>query len=271
MTVNMKIQTSITFALFLLISTSGASHECWLEPNTFFLKSRESVPIRLYVGDGLRKDLEEIPYQADRTTTFRQINVANEIDIERVINNGARPILTFSSTSVGNPMLVMERNWSYVELDAKKFEDYVEEVGMHYIIEERLKRGETLTPGRERYRRSIKTLLQVGDKRDDTYNKVTGVKLEIIPLSNPYAKKNGGHLVFQAFFNGKPLANKIAFAENRTSTTQSMVTDAEGKFSMKIDRAGLWLVRLVYMQRCTEDCGTADWESYWGTYTFGVK
>ena len=267
----MKIQSLITFGLFMLISTSGESHETWLEPSTFFLKSRETIPIRLYVGDGLRKDIEEIPYQVDRTTTFKQLGVASQNDLEPGLNHGATPVLQFSSTSVGNAMLVMERNWSYIELDAPKFEAYVHEVGMQYIIEERLTRGETQTPGRERYRRSIKTLLQVGDKRDDTYKKVTGVKLEIIPLSNPYAKKNGAQLAFQAFFNGKPLANKIAFAENRNSATQSMITDADGKFSMKLDRDGLWLVRLVYMQRCTEDCGTADWESYWGTFTFGVK
>ncbi len=56
----------------MFISTSGESHECWLQPSTFFLKSLETIPIRLYVGDGLRKDIEEIPYQVDRTTTVTQ-------------------------------------------------------------------------------------------------------------------------------------------------------------------------------------------------------
>ena len=35
--------------------------------------------------------------------------------------------------------------------------------------------------------------------------------------------------------------------------------------------AGLWLVRLVYMQRCPADCGAADWESYWGAFSFGAR
>jgi len=28
---------------------------------------------------------------------------------------------------------------------------------------------------------------------------------------------------------------------------------------------------MVFMQRCTSDCGASDWESFWSTLAFGVK
>lgn len=50
---------------------------------------------------------------------------------------------------------------------------------------------------RERDSRFIKSLLQVGDRRDETYKKSVGLKLEITPLENPHSKKVGDRLSFQ--------------------------------------------------------------------------
>ena len=92
-----------------------------------------------------------------------------------------------------------------------------------------------------------------------------------MPLENPYAKKPGDKLKFQILFDTKPLAGYAVFADNRDGTTQKITTDKHGKFSIKPDHIGLWLVRLVVMKRCTEtDCGEADWQSFWGALTFGV-
>jgi uncharacterized GH25 family protein len=113
--------------------------------------------------------------------------------------------------------------------------------------------------------------LQVGDRRDETYKKSAGLKLEIRPLENLYSKKVGDNLSFQIMFDGKPLPGRTVFADNRESATQKMITDREGKITMKLERSGLWLVRLVYMQRCAADCGEADWESFWSAFSFGTR
>ena len=165
----------------------------------------------------------------------------------------------------------MERNWSYIKLEPQKFEDYLREDGIEYISAERAKLGETAKEGRERYSRFIKSLMQVGDKQNDNYKKQTGLKLEITPLENPYSKRVGDKLKFQITFDGKPLADRTIFAENRNSEKQRMKTDRNGKITVKLDRSGLWLVRLVTMRRCAADCDEADWESFWGAFSFGVK
>lgn len=246
------------------------AHEYWFEPEKFILSPNEKTAIHLYVGDGLIKDREETPYQQKKTFKFQLFSQDETKDLITSITDGATPIFNFSAEKSGNYLLAMERNWSYIELGAKEFEDYLQEDGMEYIIAERKKSGDSRKPGKERYSRFIKSLLQVGDKYDSTYKKKLGMKLEIIPLENPYRKKIGEDITFRVLFNGKPLANKTVFASNRNNSKQKIKTDKSGKFSFSLNREGLWLVHLVYMQRCYKDCNKADWESFWGAFSFGI-
>ena len=218
---------------------------------------KNGIGRKLFGGFGL-----DLIARARTATPINIVSGANSL-VE-----GAMPIYNFSAAAPGNYLLTMERNWSFIKIESKKFEDYLREDGMEYIIGERAKLGEQNKEGHERYSRYLKSLLQVGGKNDKTYKKNLGMKLEIVPLENPYAKKIGDNLRFQVFFDGKPLADRTVFADNRTAETQKMTTDKNGKVTMKIDKSGLWLVRLVNMRRCAADCGEADWESFWTALSF---
>ena len=134
--------------------------------------------------------------------------------------------------------------------------------------------GETGKKGNERYSRFIKSLIQVGGKRDRTFSQRTGLRFEVVPLANPYSLKLGDELSVQVLFEGKPLADKVLYADNRDGdsvTQQRFVTNTEGIAAIKLDRKGVWLVRLVFMQRCSKNCEGADWESFWGALSFGMR
>lgn len=266
----MKFKTVVASALFIIFPLIVSAHEYWLEPDTFFLAVNKKTAIHLYVGDGLVKDREERKYQLEKTAGFQLFSLSKTQNLKNLPAVGAMPIYNFSADKEGNYLLAMERNWSYIKLQPREFEDYLREDGMEYIIAEREKLGESVKDGRERYSRFLKSLLQVGSKRDETYKKQVGLKLEITPLENPYEKKIGDSIQFQVTFDEKPLADRMVFADNRDGATQKMMTDGRGRVTMKIDRKGLWLVRLVMMQRCQNDCGEADWESFWSAFTFGV-
>ena len=260
------------FTSLLLFAVSAFAHEYWLEPEKFALAPNEKTAVRLYVGDAL-KDKEEKPFQTSKTTMFDIFSANKTLNLKTSLTDGATPIYNFSADKAGNYLLAMERNWSYIKLEPDKFEDYLREDGMEYIIGEREKLDERKKEGRERYSRFIKSLLQVGDKPDNVYKKRLNLKLEIMPLENPYAKKVGEKLKFQVLFDGKPLADRAVFANNRNGenvTTQKMTTNKTGKFTVNLDKSGLWLVRLVNMQKCKQDCGEADWESFWAAFTFGI-
>lgn len=256
----------------VLLPVSGFPHEYFFEPESFFVQVNQKIDLRLFVGEGLKKE-EERPFQADKVRSFRQYFGEIGVAVKNNTDN-SMPFYSYTSGSEGNHMFALERDWSYIKLEADKFEDYLREDGMEYIIAERARLGESHKEGRERYSRFIKTLLQIGEKRDKTYKEKTWLKLDIMPMENPYSKKPGDTLMFQVRFDGKPLANRTVFADNRDGETfskQRFVTTSDGKIAVKLDRKGTWLVRMVVMQRCKADCGEADWESFWGAFSFGVR
>lgn len=256
----------------LLLPISAFPHEYFFEPESFFIRVNQKIDLRLFVGEGLKKE-EERPFQTAKVFSFRQYFSQIGADAKNNQDNSV-PFYSYTSGSEGNHLFALERNWSYITLEPQKFEDYLHEDGMEYIIPERTKLGESQKEGRERYSRFIKTLLQIGEMRDNTYKAKTALKLDITPLENPYSKRVGDMLDFQIRFDGKPLANRTVFADNRDAETfskQKFVTNADGKIRVKLDRKGTWLVRLVVMQRCTADCGEADWESFWGAFSFGIR
>lgn len=235
----MKSKIITAFVLTLLVSFNSFAHEYWFEPETFFPAAKEKTVVHLYVGDGLTKDREERPFQLAKTTTFQIFSMNQTLDLKTSLTDEALPIYNFSADKAGNYLLAMERNWSYIKLEPQKFEDYLREDGMEYISAERAKAGETAKEGSERYSRFIKSLLQVGGATDETYKKTVGLKLEITPLDNPYSKRVGDKLKFQVTFDGKPLADRTIFAENRNSAKQKMKTDKNGKITVKLDQSGL--------------------------------
>lgn len=267
----MKLKPLSAVTLVLILAAGASAHEYWLEPETFFPAPNQKTAVHLYVGDGLIKDREERPWQLAQTPAFQLFSMSDMRDLRTSLVDEALPIYNFSAGRAGNYLLAMERDWSYITLEPQKFEEYLREDGLEYIIAEREKTGEIATEGRERYSRFVKALLQVGEGRDETYKKLVGSKLEIVPLANPYSKKTGDMLSFQVLFDGKPLTGRTVFADNRAVATQKMSTDREGKVTMRIERGGLWLVRLVFMQRCKTSCNEAVWESFWGAFSFGVK
>jgi len=263
----------VFFLIFILLfSRAALAHEYWLEPDKFFLAPNELIVVRLFVGEGLKKQ-EERPFQRSRTAAFSYFSLEAITELKSLMTEAGLPFY-FTGAKPGNYLFAIERKPAYIKIDAQKFEDYLREEGMEYIIDERKKLGESAKEGRERYSRFIKMMLQVGESRDTVFKRLAGSKLEISAKENPYAKKIGDTLEFWVTFDKKPLANKTVFADNRNGeamASQKLQTDAKGRFKVKLDQKGIWLIRLVVMQRCQKDCAEADWESFWGAYSFGVK
>jgi len=268
---NLKIAAS-AFVLLMLTLTLSA-HEYWFEADKFVLTPGESSALRLFVGSGLKKE-EERPYQASKTNAFQMFSASGSFDMRSLAEDDHKPIMNFSSDRAGTYLVSMERGWSYIILQPKEFDEYLKEDSMVYILAERARLGESKNPGRERYMRFLKTLIQVGGQRTGTAKTRIGTRLEIVPLDNPYSKKPGDSLALQIYFAGLPLAGRAVFADSRVGDaveTQKYTTDKEGKIRVKLNRNGVWLIRLVHMQRCESHCGDADWESFWGALSFGLS
>jgi len=263
--------TSLITAL-LVLALPALAHDYWLEPASFFPPVGESVNVHLHVGDHFKSEAER-PFQKKPTVKFQLISAKETLDLAAAGQEDKKPVAQVTAKTAGNYLIALERGPQTIKLAADKFNAYLKEEGLEAILEMRRKAGEDKAEGRERYSRYIKSLLQAGEQRDDTYKQVVGQRLEIVPQANPYKLKAGDELTVQVLFEGKPLKGAKLFAFQRAEdkiSTQTFTTSDAGQAAIKLDKPGVWLVRLVHMRRCTGDA-EVDWESFWAAYTFSLK
>jgi uncharacterized GH25 family protein len=262
----------LTSLVSLLPVKEVHGHDYWLQPATFFPAVKQPVAVRLLVGDGFISELER-PFQTAVTRRFVLLSADGSRDLSRETRDGAKPLISLALPKAGTYWLMIERDAHYLTLPAEKFNAYLAEEGLQAILEQRRQAGEDKQPGREKYSRYLKCLLQAGATADDTWKKTGNLRLEIIPLSNPPLLKPGDRLKVRILFEGKALPAARVFADHRSGAkvqTQALTTAKDGTAEIVIAESGPWLVRLVHMQRCGND-PKADWESFWGALTFGVR
>ena len=256
-----------------LLATPAIAHDYWLAPTTHVLPSDGDVGVSLLVGDRLVVE-EDRPFEGERTPRIDLLHRTQTIDLRPDALERAVPFLTIPLHGFGGHLLVVDRMPATVELDAAKFEKYIRNEGHKGVIEDRAKRGESALPGRERYRRNIKALFQVGAARDTTFGIDTGQTIELVPEQHPTFAAPGDTITFRLTFRDKPLANHQVVALSKGTGAVAVVhstdytTDADGRVTIAIDRRGDWLIRGVHMIRCETECDAVEWDSFWVAYTF---
>jgi hypothetical protein len=223
----------------------------------------------LHVGEYFHGDL--LPIASRQTAALLLYSKGNPRDLQRqLLTDTALPDLQMSFPNSGTYMLAYDSNPNQIALSPDKFHAYLHDEGLDHIIRQREEAGNATAPGRERYRRNVKTLLRVGGKSDGSYAALTGQRLEIVPTSDPLAKSAGDNLSFTLFFDSKPLSNALVKAwhkrEGQTITIRAR-TRTDGKVNFSLPYAGPWMISVVHMVPAV-DAPDVDWDSFWGNLTF---
>jgi hypothetical protein len=150
---------------------------------------------------------------------------------------------------------------------------FIVELRSRLVVDSRRQgRSRTLDqPGRERYQKSPKVLIQVGEGGGGDCSRALGFPLEIVPLRNPFLVKIGDMLAVRVLFQGKPLpeANLGWQSPGDGELARGTVrTDGKGETLIPIARADLMTVRLTHMTR--PKAKDYEWESFWTTLTFRI-
>jgi uncharacterized GH25 family protein len=259
----------------------AAAHDFWMVPAELVVPADRQIMVSLYVGEGFVAESEK-PFQRDRVLTFRHFyNAATAAGTAPVVDDvlktgasldGQTPLVSLPVRGAGGHLLAMERKPTTIELAAAKFDEYLRHEGLEPLVRERARLGESGQPGRERYSRYLKTLIQVGDVQDQSFGLVTGAALELVPSQNPVFLAPGDELTVQILFRGQPLPGarlEASWRDGDDVRVSQVVADGTGRATVKMDRRGMWLLRMVHMVRC-EGCPDADWESFWTSYTFAT-
>jgi uncharacterized GH25 family protein len=255
-------------ALSVLLASTALAHDVWIEPSSFRPAVGERVAVALRVGQHLQGDpMPRIPVLIER---FILKGESREIPV--IGRAGADPA---GMTIVGEPGLQWigyQSNPYPMTIEAQKFEAYLKDEGLERIIAERAKKGQSAAPGRERFYRCAKSLLDVTGVKTSKADAPLGFTLELMPRKNPYALHAGDTLPLSLTFRGKPIANVLVVALRKDAPDQAVRarTDKAGHVSLRLDGAGFWLVKAVHMEAAPPDAGV-DWESWWASMTFDLQ
>ncbi len=247
------------------------AHEFWLGLTRYRVNPGTEVSLTFFVGEDFHGD----PWakRKERLASIKQHTAVGINDLTKLATEDDTLPVALKVEQAGTHLFAMESNNSFIELEGEKFTEYLKEDGIDNILQLRQNKGESNKGARELYRRCAKTLLQVGNKPDDTPLKVLGQALEIVPLKNPYALKKNETLTVQILFEGKPLPNAVVRtwqkAPDQETAKARLRSDAEGKASFVPAAAGEWMVSLVHMLP-NADKSKADYQSYWATLVFAV-
>jgi hypothetical protein len=263
--------SSLLFAgLCCLAALPAAAHEFWLQARPSMLAAEGVSELTLRVGENF--DGELTPFVDERTLALRHYAAGAVADLAaRLPRRTALPGLAVPIPA-GTSLIAFDSQPIEFSLSADKFHAYLHDEGLDHVIEQRKAAGKDTMPGRERYRRHVKTLLRAGAVSDGTYALRTGQRMEITPLSDPFAAAPGATLRLKLTFDGKPLSDVLVKGWHRHQDQSQLLiirarTDAAGEVGLSLPYAGEWMVSAVHMQ-AAQGTANADWDSFWGNLTF---
>jgi uncharacterized GH25 family protein len=259
---------SLFTPVLLLVAIYSYSHEYWLAPVKYRVKSNEPFTLNCYVGEDFKEEVWA--KRKDRTLQVNLYHSKSKKDITSLFTAKDSTKIPFVLNESGNHLIAMRTKPSYIEMEGKAFNDYLKEDGMANILAYRELHQLAKKRSREFYQRCAKTLLQVNGSNDDTYKLNTGMPLEIIPQNNPYTE-GIKELKIYFEFKGMPLANYQVRTwckkDGKLIVKSFHTTDAKGFVRVPIKERGEWMISVVKMDLYNQS-EKADYESYWGSYTF---
>lgn len=245
-------------------------HDMWLEADEFFLEPGAAVTIRN--GNGTIYQKSENAVSVDRIGELFAIGP----DGGRFKPNAPRPRgawteFEFTPEVAGNYWVLLSTTPRLIRLSADDFRQYLEHDGVPNILRERQEKGISDRDEVERYSKYVKAYFQVGDARSDNYDAPAGLRIEIVPLANPYGLKVGEELPIRVHHEGKPLAGLTVHAgtDRQAAALATAETDAQGQARIPISEAGKWYIRGIHLVQVDRE--DHSYESAWCTLTFEVR
>jgi len=262
-----------TTAIFLLLTfiSSLFAHEFWLNPKKFIYKRTEKVNIRFLVGENFEGENWQGNNERIRSLKLYYGGVSD--DLSQFMTDAEGDSIEYVMLDEGTNLIAFNSNNAFIEMEPSEFNEYLAEDGLKNALEYRKKNNEMGCNGREFYQRCAKTLLQVGEVKDQTFGITTSMPIDIIPSSNPYELKNKEWLRIKIYYKGSPLPNTLLKTWHRVknkTVKKELRTDSKGEIAFPVNTTGKWMISTVKMERLSDN-PICDWQSYWGSLTWGYE
>jgi len=242
------------------------AHDMTLLPSSYVATPGDLLSVALAVGDA--GQAEPVPRMPSRIVRFEALGPAGQVSGVPGLP-GSDPAGYLRPDAVGLWTVVYESTEAFSELAAATFTGYLQEEGLDQVVRWRQQRGESERPGRELYRRSLKSLIRVGT--EPTADRVVGLPLELVLEGLPLPARR--EITLRAWWRGKPLAEALIDLHSLSGEDKMLSgrTDSAGRLRLPISE-GRWMAAVVHMERSAPDLRhKADWQSVFSTLTFAVS
>jgi hypothetical protein len=270
--------------------TAAAAHDVCLLPDTADPAPGQPFTIAVHLAE--RFPGQAVPWRAARVTDFFVTDSKGRVDLGPVDTAGATPdpaVAGGAAADAGGPVgarvtlrapgtavVSLSTDAAYLEMPAEEFEAYLTAEGHDAALEARRTTGRSAAPGRERYSRHVKTIVNAGGPQASVALTRAGLPLEIVPESDLSRLRPGGSLPVRVFYRGGPYVDGRVCATHEgwggdyDSYAWCGMLDGAGRVSVPIETAGWQMIRTTRMIPIRDD-PKADWESFWSTLTFHVR
>jgi uncharacterized GH25 family protein len=260
-----RIAALAALAAGTLLATPLRAHDFWIEPSTYRPAPGQRLVLRARVGAGFLGD----PVPRDEELLVRFVVVGSEGEQPVPGVQGVDPAGIMQARGVGTMVVGYQSRGSVAELTPEKMALYVDQEGLAGQLPSGWQRKPVV---RDRFSRSVKSLLLVGGDGGSGaragYDRLLGLPLELVPLSDPAALAGGGALPVRLLWDGRPAAGIQVTALSRLDPAHPLTarTGADGRVVLPLPRGGEWLLKAV---RILPAGGPgADFESVWASLTF---
>jgi len=239
-----------------------AAHDFWIEPSTFRPDPGSTVSAQLLVGENFRGD--PYPHNDEHIQRFFLHGPKGEIPFEG--SQGEDPAGVAEVGSAGLQWIGYLSRETVVDLGPDKLATYIGQVGLEPFF-----KGDPAKPIRDHFSRCAKSLLLAGPARsgEKGFDRRFGFPLELIAEADPYALGKNAVLPVRLLHDGKPLADALVVAIEKSRPEASAVrvrTDAQGRARLALSSSGAWLVKAVWIGALRDR--PAEYESWWASLTF---
>lgn len=261
-------------AIFSLVLAAGPAfaHDFWLQPQRFQVEPAAPLAVTFQVGHGVNR--QRWGNGADRIVMLSDMFNGRRVDQKAQLRDSVAADLVSRFDSPGLHVLAMQTVYSFSELPAIRFNAFAKEEGLLRAIAERTRTQATDKPGRERYSRRAKALIEVGAPtaaNSALATRPVGLKLEIVPDRNPYALGATRTLPVHVLYRGRRLANatvKFTSLEFDAKPIAVAITDKAGRATFKVPATGEYLLNVVWTEPVKGD-PKADFDTTFSSLTFG--
>ena len=257
-------------ALAIALSSHASAHTFWLQPEAHEIEVGENLRVDFKVGDA--GDVSDWGLYWERIGSLRLYTAEGRADLQGAVRTTSMDdpgTARLSLEKPGTHILAFESNPSFSDLEAERFNNYLDHEGLTAIANHRAATGTAQQNGSELYARRAKTLLQVGDELSNHVTKPIGHTLEIVPLTNPFALEPGEKLEVSVLWRGRPLAGALVHASalGDEAETVSYTTDADGRAMVSVAGDAATLVNAVWGVPAPKDA-RADYFTIFASLTF---